>query len=191
MTTTFKPSKLTAVPTLPCDPNAVFFVAPTGKPNYIEVYVSNNAGTALRRLLTDTDIQGLIDTSIAGISEEMPIVADITARNALTLTKNTQVLVLDATGDATVASGAATYLYRVSTTSWIKLNEAESIDLVLQWANIQGKPTATASAIDAAVTNSHTHANKTQLDKIGENASGLLTYNNSLPKIAWEGTIVW
>ncbi|MFM7278853.1 MAG: hypothetical protein ACKO1I_14655, partial [Microcystis aeruginosa] len=128
MTTTFKPSKLTAVPTLPCNPNAVFFVAPTGKPNYIEVYVSNNAGTALRRLLTDADIQGLIDTSIAGISGEMPIVANIAARNALSLTKNTQVLVLDATGDSTVASGAATYLYRVSTTSWIKLNEAESMD---------------------------------------------------------------
>lgn len=191
MTTTFKPSKLTAVPTLPCDPNAVFFVAPTGKPNYIEVYVSNNAGTALRRLLTDTDIQGLIDTSISGLAGEMPIVADITARNALTLTKNTQVLVLDATGDSTVAAGAATYLYRVSTTSWIKLSEAESMDLVLQWANIQGRPTSTPTAIDAAVTNSHAHANKTQLDKIGENASGFLTYNNFLPKIAWEGTIAW
>jgi len=191
MTTTFKPSKLTAVPSLPCDPNAVFFVAPTGKPNYIEVYVSNNNGTALRRLLTDTDIQGLIDTSIAGISGEMPIVANIAARDALTLTKNTQVLVLDATGDSTVASGAATYLYRVSTTSWIKLSEAESMDLVLQWANIQGKPTSSAAAIDTAVANSHTHTNKTQLDKIGENGSGLLTYNNSLPKIGWEGAIAW
>ena len=192
MTTTFKPSKLTAVPTLPCDPNAFFVVGPTNKPNYIEIYVSNNAGTALRRLLTDTDIQGLIDTSISGLAGEMPIVADITARNALTLTKNTQVLVLDATGDATVQSGAATYLYRVSTTSWIKLSEAESMDLVLQWANIQGKPTSSAAAIDTAVTNSHVHnGNLTQLDKIGENASGLLTYNNSLPKIAWEGAIAW
>lgn len=191
MTTTFKPFKLTAVPSLPCDPNAVFFVAPTNKPNYIEVYASNNTGTALRRLLTDTDIQGLIDTSIAGIGGEMPIVANIAARNALSLTKNTQVLVLDATGDATVAAGAATYLYRVSTTSWIKLSEAESMDLVLQWANIQGKPTSSAAAIDTAVANSHTHSNKTQLDKIGENTSGLLTYNNSLPRTGWEGTIAW
>ena len=191
MTTTFKPFKLTDVPSLPCDPNAVFFVAPTGKPNYIEVYISNNAGTALRRLLTDTDIQGLINTSIAGISGEMPIVANIAERNALTLTKNTQVLVLNATGDSTVASGAATYLYRASTTSWIKLSEAESMDLVLQWANIQGKPTSSPTAIDTAVANSHTHSNKTQLDKIGENADGLLIYNNSLPKIGWEGTPVW
>lgn len=190
MSTTFKPFKLTAVPSLPCDPNAVFFVAPTGKPSYIEVYLSNNAGTALRRLLTDTDIQGLIDSSLAGISGEMPIVANIAARDALSLTKNTQVLVLDATGDSTVTSGAATYLYRVSTTSWIKLSEAESMDLVLQWANIQGKPTSSPTAIDTAVTNSHTHSNKTQLDKIGENASGLLTYNGVLPVIGWS-SLAW
>jgi hypothetical protein len=192
MTTTFKPSKLTAVPSLPCDPNAVFFVAPTLKPNYVEIYVSNNAGTALKRLLTDADIQALIDASISGLAGEMPIVADIAARNALSPTKNTQVLVLDATGDSTVASGAATYLYRVSTTSWIKLSEAESLDLILQWANIQGKPTSSPSAIDTAVGNSHVHnSNLTQLNKIGENADALFTYNNALPKIGWEGTIAW
>lgn len=191
MTTTFKPSKLTAVPSLPCDPNAVFFVAPQGKPNYIEIYVSNNAGTALKRLLTDTDIQGLIDASISGLAGEMPIVADIAARNALSPTSNTQVLVLDATGDPTVTSGAATYLYRVSTTSWIKLSEAESFDLVLEWVNIQGKPTSSPTAIDTAVSNSHTHTNKTQLDKIGENADGFFTYNNAFPKIGWEGPIAW
>jgi hypothetical protein len=192
MTTTFKPSKLTAVPSLPCDPNAVFFVAPTLKPNYIEIYVSNSAGTALKRLLTDADIQALIDASISGLAGEMPIVTDIAARNALSPTKNTQVLVLDATGDSTVASGAATYLYRVSTTSWIKLSEAESLDLILQWANIQGKPTSSPSAIDTAVGNSHVHnSNLTQLNKIGENADALFTYNNALPKIGWEGTIAW
>jgi hypothetical protein len=189
---TFNPYKLTAVPTLPCAPNAIFIVAPQGKPNYIEIYVSNNAGTGLKRLLTDVDIQSLIDASISGLSGEMPIVADIAARNALSLNKNTQVLVLDATGDATVTSGAATYLYRVSTTSWIKLNESESLDLILQWANIQGRPTSSPSAIDTAVSNSHVHnGNLTQLNKIGENADGLFTYNNSLPKTGWEGTIAW
>ncbi|BAF36131.1 hypothetical protein [Microcystis phage LMM01] len=143
-------------------------------------------------MLTDVDIQALIDASISGLSGEMPIVANIAARNALSLTKNTQVLVLDATGDPTVASGAATYLYQVSTTSWIKLNEAESIDLVLQWANIQGKPTSSPTAIDTAVGNSHVHnGNLTQLNKIGENADGFFTYNNALPKTGWEGTIAW
>ena len=190
--TIFKPIKLTAVPALPCEGSAVFFVAPQNKPTYIEIYVSNNAGTALKRLLTDTDIQSLIDASISGLSGEMLIVADIAARNALSLTKNTQVLVLDATGDPTVTSGAATYLYRVSTTSWIKLSEAESLDLILQWTNIQGKPTSSPTAIDTAVGNSHVHnGNLTQLNKIGENADGFFTYNNAFPKIGWEGPIAW
>jgi hypothetical protein len=192
MSTTFKPYKLTAVPTLPCAPNAIFVVAPQGKPNYIEIYVSNNAGNTLKRLLTDADIQALIDASISGLSGEMPIVDDIAARNALSPTENTQVLVLDATGDATVASGAATYIYRFSTTSWIKLNEAESLDLILQWANIQGRPTSSPSAIDTAVSNSHIHNNNlTQLNKIGENDDGHFTYNSALPKIGWEGPIAW
>ena len=143
-------------------------------------------------MLTDTDIQALIYASISGLAGEMPIVADIAARNALSPTKNTQVLVLDATGDSTVASGAATYIYRFSTTSWIKLSEAESLDLILQWTNIQGRPTSSPSAIDTAVSNSHTHnGNLTQLNKIGENVDALFTYNNALPKIGWEGTIAW
>lgn len=189
--TTFKVFRETALPgTL--QPYAIYFVAPPSKPNYVEIYVSDAAGSSTKRVLTDTDIQALINASIAGLGEEMPIVADIAARNALasTLTRNTQVLVLDATGDTTVTTGAATYIYRVSTTSWIKLNEAESMDLVLQWANIQGRPTSSASAIDAAVSNSHTHANKTQLDKIGENVNGLLTYNGVLPTMGWN-TVAW
>jgi hypothetical protein len=189
--TTFKVFRETALPgTL--QPYAIYFVAPPSKPNYVEIYVSDAAGSSTKRVLTDTDIQTLINASIAGLGGEMPIVADIAARNALasTLTRNTQVLVLDATGDTTVTTGAATYIYRVSTTSWIKLNEAESIDLVLQWANIQGRPTSSASAIDAAVSNSHTHANKTQLDKIGENANGLLTYNGVFPTMGWN-TVAW
>jgi hypothetical protein len=42
-------------------------------------------------------------------SNSMPIVADIAARNALTLTleKNSFILVLDATDDATVDTGSA------------------------------------------------------------------------------------
>lgn len=189
--TSFKAFRETALPgTL--QPYAIYFVAPPSKPNYVEIYVSDATGSAAKRVLTDTDIQALINASISGLGGEMPVVADIAARNALasSLTTNTQVLVLDATGDSTVTSGAATYLYRFSTTSWIKLNEAESMDLVLQWANIQGRPTSSASAIDAAVNNSHTHANKTQLDKIGENANGLLTYSNLLPTTGWN-SVAW
>lgn len=186
--TTFKVFRETALPSA-LQPYAIYFVAPPLKPNYVEIYVSDATGAFAKRVLTEIDVQELINASISGITT-LQVVADIPARNALNPSNNRLVLVLNATGDATVTSGAATYLYQLSTTSWIKISEAESLDLVLQWANIQGRPTSSASAIDAAVNNSHTHFNKTQLDKIGENANGLLTYNNLLPTIGWN-SVAW
>lgn len=187
---TFRIFRETALPGS-LQPYSMYVVAPTSKPNYVEIYVSNSTGSAARRVLTDTDIQGMIDASISGIAGSgLQVVANIAARNALNPTSNLLVLVLDATGDNTVASGAATYVYRLSNTSWIKVSEAESLDMILNWSNIQGRPSSSSSAIDTAVANSHTHSNKTQLDKIGQNSDGFLTYDGSLPVIAWSN-IAW
>lgn len=46
----------------------------------------------------------------------------------------------------------------------------------VDWANINNKPSSTVAAIDAAVT-AATHTNRTQLDKIGEDANGRPTYD--------------
>jgi hypothetical protein len=179
----FKVFRETALPGS-LDPYSVYFVAPAAKPDYIELYVSDSTGTGVRRIIDSEDVQNLIDNSISTLSG-IEIVDDIAERDALTPTANVQVLVLDASTDPTVTSGAATYIYKLSTTTWYKVSEAESLDVILSWANIQNKPTSTVSQIDTAVANSHTHANKTQLDKISQDVNGNLTYNNSLPVIAW------
>ena len=93
--------------------------------------------------------------------------------------------VKDATADSTVTNGGASYLYDKSTYTWVKVNEYESMDLVLDWSKIENKPTSSVQAIDAAVANSHTHPNKTQLDKIGEDASGNFTYNGAAVNTQW------
>lgn len=170
-----KISKETAVPSgASIIANTIYMVEVDA--NIMEVYMSNNAGDALRRILNETDIQTLIDASVAGISG-IEVVDNIADRDALNPTTNTQVLVLDATADPTVDSGAATYIYRLATDSYIKISEAESLDIVLDWNNIQNGPSSTPTAIDNAVTQSHTHANKTQLDLIGEDADNDITYN--------------
>lgn len=180
---TFKIFRETALPgTL--EPYALYVIAPTAKPNYIELYASDATGASAKRIIQDTDVQTLINNAIAGLSS-LEVVADIPARNALNPTTNKQVLVLDASADPTVTSGSATYVYQLSNTTWHKISESESLDVVLDWANIQNKPTSSASAIDTAVANSHTHTNKTQLDKIGEDVNGNFTYDNTLPVIAW------
>ena len=120
----------------------------------------------------------------AAIANKAPVLkaADITERDALTDVIDSQLCwVIDASADATVASGAALYLSTVSgsTVTWTKMAEVESMDLVVNWADIQGKPSSTVAQIDQAVTDSHVHANATVLVGLSANGtSGNLVYNN-------------
>ena len=80
----------------------------------------------------------------------VPTYADLPSTD---LTDGMEVFVVDASGDpsGTVTSGWATYKYILSTTTWMKIAEGESIDVVTDWSNVTNKPsTFTPSA--------HTHA---------------------------------
>lgn len=176
----YQVKKVTAVPSTPTSPNTVFYLAPTDHSDYVEIYVSDKNGTAVRRVLNEADVIALVQRH-AGQTQTAKyiIVDDIDTRNGLS-DKSTAVYVKDATGDSTVKRGGAFYLYDSQAEKWIKTSESESMDVVLQWDNVQGKPTATADAIDLAVQNSHGHANKTQLDLIGQDNQGNLTYNSKI-----------
>lgn len=184
----FQVFRETALPA-PLEAYSIYFVAPAAKPDYVEIYVTGSSPSIVKRVINVDDVQLLIDNAITA-SAGVEIVTDIAARNALTPTTNTIVLVLDATADSSVASGAATYAYQLSSTSWVKISEAESLDVVLDWASIQNKPTSVVADIDDAVAKRHIHTNKTEIDKVGENANGNFTYNGALPVIAWS-SISW
>ena len=178
--TTFQIFRETAIPgTL--QPSSLYFIAPPSKPDFVEIYLSNSAGTALKRVIQEADVTALIASSGAG--NELQIVNTIAERDALSPTKNTQVYVVNATGDNTVASGGATYLYNFTTTTWIKISEAESLDVVLSWANITGKPASSVADIDNAVT--FVNNKQAVLNKVGQDVNGNLTYDGDLPVIAW------
>lgn len=183
----FQVRKETALPGS-LTPHTIYFVAPAARPDFVEVYVSNAAGTATRRIIDQPAIQAMIDAAVAAGSGGAIIVDDIAARDAITPDNAQQVYVVDASADTTVTSGGATYIYRASNTTWIKQSEAESLDLSLAWASITGRPSSTPAAIDAAVANSHTHANATELNKIGEDGEGNFTYDGVQPHIAWDST---
>lgn len=142
-----------------------------------EGYLTDNSGVA-KSIGNTSLIQSVVNSSLADFNS-IEIVADIAARDALTLARNTMVLVVDATGDTSVTSGAALYAYRESDDTFIKVSEYESMDVSVSWNSISGRPTSTPSQIDTAVNNSHTHANLTQLNKVGEDANGDLTYNGA------------
>lgn len=85
------------------------------------------------------DTAGKIPTTqIPSTFKEASVVADITARNALTAFNGLHALVLNATADTSVASGGAEYVYDGS--SWRKISELNAIDMLVDWSVIQNKP---------------------------------------------------
>jgi len=93
-------------------------------------------------------------------------VTDITARNIITnLYDNKLVFVINATGDITVTSGWAMYIYNSTTLAWTKIVDGESLDVQLIWENVANKPTVFPSAM-------HTHA------QIGINAENITNLQN-------------
>lgn len=85
-------------------------------------------------------VDGLVPISqLPSSVKEGRIVDTIADRDSISDVFTTlRVYVKDASGDATVSSGGAEYLYDGS--GWIKTSEEESLDLVLSWANVTGKP---------------------------------------------------
>lgn len=173
MTIAMKIRKVTVLPTS-FEPSTLYLL--TGaEAGLMDLYVSTSDGSAVRHIITKSEITTMISEALSGFST-VQVVADITARDALNPTVAMQVLVLDATADPTVISGAATYVYNPATDAWYKISEAESMDVVLDWDNIVGKPTSAPADIDDAVTKRHTHANKATLDLISDQG-GALGYN--------------
>jgi hypothetical protein len=155
--------------------STMYMVADSVNAALFEMYLSSADGTTVRHLLNKSEIQTMINTSVAGSIAgmgTMSVVTDIAARDALNPATVSLALVLNATADTTVANGAATYVYNTTTSAWIKIAEYESLDVVLQWSNIVGRPTSTPAQIDAAVTGNHNHGNKPVLDGLSIASGG-------------------
>lgn len=168
--------------------NTIYFVADGVDADLMEVYVSSSDGTSARRVPTMADINTAITDAISA-ANGIIVVADITARDNLGYAlPSKMVLVVDATGDGSVLAGAATYVNDGN--NWIKIAEHESLDVTLEWASIQNGPTSSVAAIDQAVTNSHTHANKAVLDNLTYSAENGLLYNTA-PVSTLFSTVAW
>ncbi len=62
------------------------------------------------------------------------------------------------------------------------------MDVVINWGSIVGRPNSSPAQLDAAVANSHAHANKTVLDSVADTA-GVLYYGGDAVK-KWN-TLNW
>lgn len=59
---TFKIYREVSLPTT-LEPYAIYFIAPPSKPNFVEIYVTDSTGTQAKRVIQDTDVQSMIDSS--------------------------------------------------------------------------------------------------------------------------------
>lgn len=171
----FKTHRVTELPAS-LEAYSVYYVAPAGTTDYVEIYVSSADGSTARRVINEADVRTLISEEMTSLAE-IHVYDTIAARDEAGVTESQFAFVVDASGDETVSAGGASYVYNKTATSWVKTSESESMDLIFNWDKIVGKPTSTASAIDDAVTKAHTHINKTSLDKIGQDVAGNLTYD--------------
>lgn len=149
----------------------------------IQHYVVNSAGVA-KRTLVKSDVAAMI-TAALGTVNQVTVVSNIEARNALNPTNSINVYVEDATGDATVKSGGAAYIYDLPNAIWVKTYDAQSLDVQLTWSALQNKPTSTVAQIDSAVASSHSHTNKTVLDSLADDGAGNLLYKSSAISTTW------
>ncbi len=128
-------------------------------------------------VIKDVDTTGyyVLPTGIT-ISGKIKQYTNISARDNDTNPADYAV-VLDATGDSTVKSGAALYAY--SNNSWTKVYETESIDIEdkITWDNLVVKPSSTIDEIDNTVALTHTHANKNVLDRLSVDAANELAFD--------------
>lgn len=185
----FQIHRVTSLPTK-LVAGAIYLVAPAGKDDYVEMYVINNAGDKARRIIKEEDITALIQTQIRQ-NQAAPIIEVKVVENYRELQKlggdDTAVFVYvkDATGSDSVTIGGALFAKTPGVdTGWTKISETESMDLVLDWDSIQGKPNKTAQEIEEAVTQKHTHENLEVLNKLADDA-GNLTYGGKAISTQW------
>lgn len=155
---------------------STLYLVKSAEAGLLDLYVSSSDGLEARHIVSKTEIQSMVNSAVAGASNIL-VVADIAARNALAPTVITQAIVVDATGDATVKLGSATYVYDTVGAAWQKIAEHESMDLTLNWGGIVGRPTSTPAEIDDAVGKRHAHANAATLDKFSQDGNGQPMYD--------------
>lgn len=158
---------------------STMYIVKSADAGLADIYVTGTVNTEVRHLIGKTEIETLVTDAVsASVSGAPLLAANIAARDALILTSNALILVLDASADATVNAGAALYFYDQVGDTFHKVSEYESMDTVLTWGSITDGPTSSPAQVDTAVSYSHTHTNSAALAKIGEDIQGNITYNS-------------
>ncbi len=141
-------------------PSTMYIVRATSQ-SLAEVYftgVTTGSPLEVRKIIGSAEVGDAISTALAQFNNLL-IVPDITARNAIATGRNLMVLVLDASADGNIISGSAVYFFNNTTTTWYLVSGRTQI----QWGDITGIPAP--------------------LTKISEDVDGNFMYNGAYPPV--------
>lgn len=153
---------------------SLHFVVDDVLPSSVNTYSSNKIGSIANTKedkvnkgvaggYAGLDSNGYVPAAqMSPLYKEIRVVNNIADRDLLDVYEGLRAHVKDASSDPTVDSGWAEYLH--DGTSWSKTAEQESIDVVLDWANIENRPTSTIVEIDQATALRHSQNTDTYLE---------------------------
>ena len=180
-------SKVSALPAVASrKANTMYLVGDVAHPDSLEIHMTSSDAAATLHVPTKSEITAMIGGQIASFNN-VRVVATYADMAALVAENRSMVvMVLDATGDATVTTGGAAYVLQATGTveapaaSYYKIYEFEALteNFVLNWSAIVDRPAFGPAAIDDAVAKAHRHDNMSLLDGLGTDEFGDLTLND-------------
>lgn len=170
------PFVIVRVRELPAEPtpNTMYIIRPSDG-EFVSVVFTGFDPSDPARLMTVDDVSSVVESAIeqaATESAEVFFVDNITAMWALAPMGNAIAYVADTSGDPTAVNAKGAYIYHREAGLWVAMPSGAD---EIKWTDIVGRPNSTAAQIDAAVQASHTHSNKSVLDRISD-VDGTLKY---------------
>jgi hypothetical protein len=173
------PFLIVRVDELPAFPvaNAMYIVKDKTRPDKANVVFTGKTTQDSASLLTFDDIDTIVVDKITEAlqtNQNIQVFQTYADMMGVVPQFNTFAYVKDNTGGLGDPDGPASYIYEVATDSWTPVSSGTS---EVRWNSIMGRPTATPSQIDQAVSMAHSHPNQAVLDKLSSNPEGLLTFD--------------
>lgn len=159
----------------PSDPaerikNCIYLVKEQGKTDF-DIYMVDAEGSAFTHF-NEKRFKTLFD-HYSETNKELFVVSDIAERDAIDSENNFLVFVLDATDDPVIGGGEALYFYIASLLRFVCVYQSKHVQREVDWSKLVNGPNSSASQIDIAVSNTHTHENKNVLDELEVNDNQL------------------
>ena len=173
------PFLIVRVDELPAFPvaNAMYIVKDKTRPDKANVVFTGKTTQDSASLLTFDDIDTIVvDKITEALQTNQGIRVYQTYDDMMGVVPEINIFayVRDNTGGPGDPAGPASYIYEKAQDTWIPISTGSA---TVAWDSILGRPTATPSQIDQAVSMAHSHPNQAVLDKLSSNPEGLLTFD--------------